>query len=73
MNTCVGYKYAMWDKTKSGFLHPQGRGHCVFPIVIPVLPEAYYWIGSQPRPCGGRINRKTPLRNECAHYTKDKP
>ena len=59
---CIGCKYANWQKTSNGRLHPNGEGKCtyVFPD-MPVLPMSFMWGYSYndrpPCPKGGRINR----------------
>ena len=69
MKSCVGCKYAEWDKTASGRLHPSGGGRCTYPFKIPPLPQSMYFI-STPMACGGNINRKSELPDHCAYYSR---
>jgi len=73
MKNCTGCKYACWNTAKSGRLHPSGDGRCNFPIKIPVLPQAFYWIGGNPSPLGGSINRHGELKEHCAYYEPSWP
>ena len=69
MKNCKDCKYADWDKTKSGRLHPSGDGRCTFPWKIPALPASMYWIGkNSPTPNGGSINRKKRFKDHCPYY-----
>jgi len=71
MKSCVGCKYADWNLTKAGKLHPSGDGFCRYPYKINELPPAFYWIGKKPpQPCGGVINRKQPLKRDCPYYER---
>lgn len=71
MKTCVDCKYAKWNRTKSGRLHPSGYGRCEYPWEMPPLPAAMYWIGNKaPDPCGGYISRRTGLKEDCVYYTR---
>jgi len=67
MKTCIGCKYAEWDKTKAGRLHPSGDGRCKYKIVMPVIPAAFSWLGlgNPPHPLGGHISRRKELRDHC--------
>lgn len=70
MKSCLNCKYAKWDKTKSGNLHPSGDGLCFYPFAIPKLPASMYWIGKvPPYPCGGSISRKTELKEHCVYFS----
>ena len=57
MKNCMGCKYAEWDKTKSGRLHPNGEGKCLFEFKIPTLPACKYFVGCGPTVCGGFNSR----------------
>jgi len=71
MKNCTGCKYAKWDITKSGRLHPSGKGACQYKFKIPVLPECLFWLGGiAPEPYSCRINRKRTLNDNCAYYEK---
>ena len=67
MKTCLGCKYAKWDRHKDGGLHPSGGGECTYEYEIPPFPNASYLIHS-PILIGGRINRKTVYRTHCPYY-----
>lgn len=72
MKTCKGCKYAGWDKTKTGKLHPSGQGRCTYPYKIPALPLAFYWLSvNLPSPCGGFINRKCMNQDHCPYWTAE--
>lgn len=71
MKTCMECKYAEWDKTKKGRLHPSGDGHCKYTYKVPRLPMSMYWIGKRPpTPSGGSISRREQLRGRCPYYEK---
>jgi hypothetical protein len=68
----MGCQHAQWNKTKNGKLHPNGNGHCTYPYKIPPLPASMHWIFSQtPYACGGYINRKEELKEDCVYYEKE--
>jgi len=68
MKTCKGCKYAKWDRTKTGRLHPSGDGKCTFIVKPSPLPNAFYYVQS-PFICGGHISRnRDPYRNHCPYY-----
>ena len=67
MKSCVGCKYAKWEMTKAGKLHPSGRGKCTFEVKIPQLPACRSWLSS-PLLLGGSINRREQLRLDCPYY-----
>ena len=69
MKNCMGCKYAEWDKTKIGKLHPSGNGKCKYPYQIPDLPNSMYWIGT-PNPLGGFIERKREYDKHCLYYQR---
>jgi hypothetical protein len=69
MKNCLGCSFAVWDKTKTGKLHPSGHGVCAYKYKIPPLPGCKYWINA-PCPCGGSISRKEELENHCVYYQK---
>lgn len=64
---CLRCVYARWHKTNSGAHHPSGEGVCEYPYKIPELPASMYWVGGEPKPCGGHINRKEGLKSPCPH------
>lgn len=70
MKTCVGCKYADWQKTAGGRLHPGGNGKCTFKIPVPVLPAAFYWIGGS-GPTGGIIRRKDVHTEHCPCWSPE--
>jgi hypothetical protein len=67
MKNCTKCKYAEWNKTKTGRLHPSGDGSCTYQYKIPKLPESMHWI-TKPRPYGGWINRNSELNDHCVYY-----
>ena len=69
MKNCTDCKYARWDKTSAGKLHPSGDGMCEYPWKMPKLPEVMYWVRrSTPKPSGGHINRRKELKNHCVYF-----
>jgi len=42
MNTCLNCRFAEWERTKTGRLHPSGEGECMYRPPQPVLPEPVY-------------------------------
>jgi hypothetical protein len=73
MKTCLGCKFAEWDWTKTGRLHPSGDGECIIKIRMPQLPNAFYTL--QPKEelniLGGSINRKTVYEQHCPYYLRE--
>lgn len=69
MRTCDGCKYAEWQRTAAGKLHPSKEGKCIYPVKMPVLPISMYWIADQ-RPYGGWIQRGAVLKDHCPCHTK---
>lgn len=70
MKNCTDCKYASWRITDKGRLHPSGDGKCAYVFVMPMLPSAKYWIGGEPRPSGGNINRRRDLREDCPVFER---
>lgn len=69
MRNCIDCKYADWEKTKTGRLHPSGDGRCIYQYKVPALPASMYWLGrSDPSPLGGHITRRKELKEHCAYY-----
>lgn len=69
MKNCTGCKYADWQRTKSGRLHPYGDGECTFEIKRPVVPiskSLIFYVG------GGIINRHKELKDHCPCYEAKK-
>jgi hypothetical protein len=74
MRNCTNCKHADWQKSKAGKNHPSGYGKCTFPIKIPVLPQAFYWMSeTHMTPYGGFINRKRDLKDHCAYFAARTP
>jgi hypothetical protein len=69
MKNCAGCKYAEWDRTKSGSLHPSGDGRCGYPWKLPALPASMYWVNT-PGHCGGLINRRRELKDHCVYFAR---
>ena len=76
MKDCNGCKHAKWQRTASGRLHPSGDGQCEFEVKMPVLPASMNWgymfHRTTPKPSGGRINRREPLKDHCPCYERGK-
>lgn len=74
MKSCVHCAHAVWEKTKSGKLHPSGDGRCSYPYSVPALPQSMYWIGrTAPAPSGGHINRREELKDHCPYFLRHPP
>lgn len=62
---CVTCRFAEWDRTKLGRLHPNGQGRCSAPSpVIPKLSAAFWWSTfsrTEPTILGGIIERHYPI------------
>jgi hypothetical protein len=39
-STCAGCRFAEWNRTASGTLHPNGSGYCRHPIVVALEAQA---------------------------------
>jgi hypothetical protein len=70
MKTCVGCKYAKWDRTKSGRLHPSGLGECLYEFKLPKIPvciksNAFSTVIKL------SINRRRSNDDHCAYYLRD--
>ena len=69
MRSCIGCRYAEWDKDKAGRLHRSGDGKCTYKVYLPILPNSRYWPGfSNPSPSGGYIERKHVYKTDCPCY-----
>jgi hypothetical protein len=66
--SCDHCRYADWERTKSGNLHPDGSGRCAFVWVAPELPKSFYWISGGQTPAGGFIERGDNKTDGCAYY-----
>lgn len=71
MKSCDKCAHAIWNRTANGRLHPNKQGRCGFPLVIPQLPNAMYWISSAPKPSGGFIKRGHVYETHCAYYQRE--
>jgi hypothetical protein len=71
MKDCTKCKYAEWERTTAGRLHPSGQGRCTYPWKMPQLPASMHWIGDAPVPWGGYISRKEGLETHCAYFGED--
>lgn len=73
MNNCKHCKYADWQVTKVGALHPSGDGRCTFKYEVPQLPASMCWIGrNPPAPSGGHINRREKLSKHCPYWASNR-
>ena len=70
MKDCTHCKYAEWERTKNGALHPKGDGRCTYTVKIPPLPASQYWAYADPKIAGGAINRRLHLPAHCVYYEK---
>ncbi len=82
MKSCIGCRYANWEKTKIGRLHPSGKGVCTYRVKFPVLPASMSWtpvktlntsvidpsVADDPRIFGGYINRHKKFDDHCPCY-----
>lgn len=72
MKSCNGCKYADWQRTANGRLHPNGEGVCTAIVVLPRLPVAMYWPGKHdPKPYGGTISRRLEHETHCPYFVRD--
>lgn len=72
MKSCIDCKYADWQKTKAGKLHPSGDGRCKYQWITPRLPASMYWVGMcDPQPSGGHISRKEELKDHCVYFVRE--
>ena len=69
MKNCTGCKYAEWQRTKSGNLHPSGDGECTYEVKRPVAPIS---MSLSFHICGGFINRRRELKDHCPCYEAKK-
>lgn len=70
MKNCTGCKYAKWNRTASGKLHPSGDGSCLFKYKPPPIPASMFWLGGDPKPSGGYINRREELLEHCVYFER---
>lgn len=73
MKNCTGCKWASWDRTAAGRLHPSGEGYCMFPVkqIPPPLPASMHWFGAPWRVAGGLINRRQELPEHCKFFQRE--
>lgn len=72
MKNCMGCKYAEWNRTKTGALHPSGDGYCRYPWKLPPLPASLHWMGTaEPTPYGGCISRREEFKDHCPYYVRE--
>lgn len=69
MRDCTNCRYAEWERTAAGKLHPSGQGFCEYPWKMPKLPASMYWL-TEPSPMGGSISRRKELKDHCAYYSR---
>jgi len=65
MKTCNECKYADWNRTTSGRLHPSGDGFCTYKLT-PQIPNAFSIIK-----VGGGISRRRTYNIRCPYWAKD--
>ena len=74
---CDKCKWANWNRTKTGRLHPDKSGRCTYKIAVPELPAAFDWgylsYGRKTpiEPSGGYIERGEELKNNCVYYEEN--
>jgi hypothetical protein len=72
MKSCLGCRFADWQRTRTGRLHPSGDGQCTFVVKVPALPLSMRWGGSWGRndldATGGAISRKHSFQSHCPCY-----
>lgn len=71
MKFCDDCKWAGWQRTSNGRLHPSKQGRCTKEWTPPPLPAAFYFTqfaGNTPVPSGGYIERGNELREHCAYW-----
>ena len=68
---CTNCKFAIWQKTAAGKLHPSGSGRCGYPYKAPPLPVSMYWVGGHTVPCGGWINRRDGWSEDCVYFSTE--
>ena len=70
-NPCCVCKYANWDRTKAGRLHPSGDGFCQWKMPEIKLPIAFYFFtpnrNTVPDPHGGHISRNSEF-DDCPAF-----
>lgn len=75
MKSCVGCKYAEWERNAKGHLHPNGNGDCKKETKIPILPSSKHWSSGWPgvklKVCGGHINRREEFKEHCPCYERE--
>lgn len=66
---CDDCKFASWERTSNGRLHPGKSGRCTRLSIHPLdmtLPAAFYWVSmATPSPSGGWIERGAELKSDC--------
>ncbi len=68
-HNCEGCKFADWERTTTGRLHPSGDGQCRYNYKLPQLPGSMFWPHDrEPEPLGGRINRREKLWHPCGLF-----
>ena len=70
MKNCKNCKYADWQRTDAGKLHPSGAGRCSFVYKVAPLPASMYFL-TAPRPLGGNINRREELNDHCTYFLRE--
>jgi hypothetical protein len=67
MKNCTDCKYADWQRTATGRLHPSGDGKCTYKVEIPQLPACRVWL-CPPSASYPFINRHRELKDHCPCY-----
>lgn len=75
MSGCLTCKYADWQKTASGRLHPSGDGRCTWKMPEIKIPASMYFghyaMSRTPSIAGGYISRHRGVIHECPTYEED--
>jgi|WetSurMetagenome_2_1015567.scaffolds.fasta_scaffold08100_6 hypothetical protein len=72
MKDCTYCKYADWQRTTTGRLHPSGDGKCSYNYRLPDLPQSMWWLGKEPpKPYGRWITRKQLLDDHCVYFLRE--
>lgn len=69
MKNCTDCKYANWQRTDAGKLHPSGAGRCTAEYKLPPPPASMYWL-VPPYLRGGNINRRRALDEDCTYFER---
>lgn len=66
-NGCLYCRFARWQRTKNGRLHPSKEGRCTFEAKI-IIPKSAELPWGKSTICGGFINRDTLVHVDCPTF-----